>query len=61
MCRSDRIVPKHLEHIDKDMIEYGDEDDPAILCTNQCTIYEYDEIDDHLVINHNEHNVVANA
>ena len=36
----------------QDIVKYGDEDDPAILCTDQYSIYdgidEYDEIDGHL-------------
>ena len=59
------LVRKTLEDVDEDIVEYGDEDDPAILCTDQYSIYdginEYDEIDGHLAINHDEHYVVGDA
>jgi hypothetical protein len=59
------LVREDLEDADEDVVEYGDEVDPAILCTDQYSIYdgiaEYDEIDGHLVINHDEHYVVGDA
>jgi len=59
------LVREDLEDVDEDIVEYGDEDDPAILCTDQYSIYngidEYDEIDGHLAINHDEHYVVGDA
>ena len=49
----------------REVVEYGDEDDPAILCTDQYSISdgidESNEIDDHLAINHDEHYVVVDA
>ena len=42
------IFDVKIRDVDEDIVEYGDEDDPAILCTDQYTIYdgidEYDEI-----------------
>ena len=66
VCRSDGrvrfLVRENLEDVDEEIVEYGDEDDPAILCTDQYSIYdgidESDEIDGHLAINHDEHYVV---
>ena len=50
---------------DENIIEYGDEDDLAILCTDQYSIYdgidEHNEIDDHLAINYDDHYVVGDA
>jgi hypothetical protein len=47
------------------MVEYGDEDGLAILCTDQYNIYdgidESDEIDRHLAINHDDHYMVRDA
>ena len=62
------LVREDLEDVDEDIVEYGDEDDLAILCTDQYSIYdgidehdEHDEIDGHLVINHHDHYVVGDA
>jgi hypothetical protein len=59
------LVREDLEDVDEDIVEYGDEDDLAILCTDQYSIYdgidEHDEIDSHLVINHHDHYVVGDA
>nr|ABQ75995.1 ISH4-type transposase [uncultured haloarchaeon] len=59
------LVHENLADVDEEIVEYGDEDDPAILCTDQYTIYdgidESDEIDGHLAINHDEHYVVGGA
>jgi len=57
------LVREDLEDVDEDIAEYGDE--TVILCTDQYGIYdgidEYDEIDGHLAINHDEHYVVGGA
>jgi hypothetical protein len=41
------LVRENPEDVDEDIVEYGDEDGPAILCTDQYSIYdgidEYDE------------------
>jgi transposase-like protein len=62
------LVRGDLEDVDEDIVEYGDEDDLAILCTDQYSIYdgidehdEHDEIDGHLVINHHDHYAVGDA
>jgi len=59
------LVRENLEGVNEDIVEYGDEDDAAILCTDQYSTYdgidEYDEIDGHLAINHDEHYVVGDA
>jgi hypothetical protein len=59
------FVRENLADGDEDIVEYGDEDDPAILCTDQDSISdgtdESDEIDVHPVINHDEHYVVGDA
>jgi len=59
------LVRENLEDVNEDIVEYGDENDPAILCTDQYTIYdgidEHNEIDCHLAINHDEHCVVGNT
>jgi transposase-like protein len=58
-------VREDLEDVDEDIVEYGDEDDPAILCTDQYSIYdgidEYDGIDGHIAIDHDEHYVVGDV
>jgi hypothetical protein len=69
VCRSDGrvrfLVHEDLEGIDKNIVEYGDEDDSAILSTDQYGIHggtdEYDMVSGHLGINHNEHYVVGDA
>ena len=59
------LVRENLEDVDEDIVEYGDEDGPAILCTDQYSIYdgidESAEIDDHLVINHDDHYMIGDA
>ena len=59
------LVREDLEDIDEDIVEYGDEDDPAILCTDQYSIYdgidEYDGIDAHLAITHDDTYVIGDA
>lgn len=51
-----------LEDVDESIVENGDEDNPAILCTDQYSIYDgIGEIDGHLAINHDEHCVVGDA
>ncbi len=59
------LVRENLADVGEEIVEYGDEDDPAILCTDQHTISdgidESDEIDGHLAINHDEHDVVGDA
>jgi transposase-like protein len=59
------LVRENLEDVDENIVKYGDEDDSAILCTDQYNIYdeieEYDEIDGHLAFNHDEHYVVGDA
>jgi transposase-like protein len=59
------LVREDLEDVDEDIVEYGDEDDLAILCTDQYSISdgidEHNEIDGHLAINQNEHYVVGDA
>ena len=59
------LVRENLADGDEEIVEYGDEDDPAILCIDQYTIYDgidvYDEIDGHLAINHDEHYVGGDA
>ena len=59
------ILRENLENADEDIVEYGDKNNPATLCTDQYSISngidEYDEIDDHLVINHDDHSVVGDA
>jgi hypothetical protein len=59
------LVRKHLEDVDEDIVAYGDENDPVILCTDQYTISdgidESDEIDGHLAINHDDRYVIGDA
>jgi hypothetical protein len=41
------LVRENLKDVYEDTAEYGNDDDPVILCTDQCTIYDivnkYDE------------------
>jgi len=57
------LVGDDLEAVDNDIAAYGDE--PVIRGTDQCSISdgidEYDEIDGHLAITHDDHYVVGDA
>jgi hypothetical protein len=69
VCRSDGrvrfLVHENLEDIDEEIVEYGDEDDLAILCTDQYSIHdgadECDVIDYHLGISHTGYYIVGDT
>jgi adenine deaminase len=61
--RVEFLVRENLQDADEEIAEKGDE--TVILCTDDCTIYddidEYDAIDAHLAITHDDKYVIGDA
>lgn len=58
------LVQENLRDVVKNTVEYGDEEDPAVLCMDQYAIEKNDkcdEIDGYSVINYHDHFVIGDA